>query len=340
MNSKRIRYFDIAKGIAILCIVAGHMGFTASDGSRVVNYAVYLFHVPIFFILAGYFLSTKQTIGKFLRSKSYRLLVPYFFTCGMILVGLIGFHLVTGSTNPPSSFSSFTQFAVACLYGAGAGQDRLPDGVTVIGAIWFLQALLIGLIEVRICLEIKQACPFVIVALFICAILTAPKVILPFNLQSGCVAGLYVYIGYLFRKKLLFSRTFNLPAFIILGIISAVAFIFKLDVYIVEAKMGNVLLSLPSSVAVSGFVILLSQLIDLKADRLAALFSFFGENSIVVLAAHKTLMTFHPETFLAAAGMPTEYNIVRFTNLLLQLVASVGLIYLARKVGFIRRIFY
>ena len=46
---KRIEFIDIAKGIAIICIILGHLG------SNQINRIVFTFHVPIFFIITGYF---------------------------------------------------------------------------------------------------------------------------------------------------------------------------------------------------------------------------------------------------------------------------------------------
>lgn len=52
-TKKRFCYIDIAKGFAMLCIIAGHFGIASADRF------VYTFHVPLFFLLSGYFLSTK-----------------------------------------------------------------------------------------------------------------------------------------------------------------------------------------------------------------------------------------------------------------------------------------
>lgn len=45
---ERIEYFDIAKGILILCVVIGHV-----FDRGVINQYVYSFHVPAFFIISG-----------------------------------------------------------------------------------------------------------------------------------------------------------------------------------------------------------------------------------------------------------------------------------------------
>lgn len=71
MEAKRIEYIDTAKGIAMLCIVAGHLGVDS------VNRIVFSFHVPIFFIISGYFLHDKDG---FIRKRAIQLLKPYLFT--------------------------------------------------------------------------------------------------------------------------------------------------------------------------------------------------------------------------------------------------------------------
>ena len=48
-NQKRIDWLDIAKGIAILCIIIGH-----SFGKNRIGVFIFSFHMPLFFILSGY----------------------------------------------------------------------------------------------------------------------------------------------------------------------------------------------------------------------------------------------------------------------------------------------
>lgn len=58
-NKARIEEFDIAKGISILCVILGHLGIYN------VNRIVFTFHMPIFFLINGYFISTKNLGGLF-----------------------------------------------------------------------------------------------------------------------------------------------------------------------------------------------------------------------------------------------------------------------------------
>ena len=45
MKKERIEFLDIARGISMLAIIAGHMG------NATINQFVYTFHVPIFLLL-------------------------------------------------------------------------------------------------------------------------------------------------------------------------------------------------------------------------------------------------------------------------------------------------
>ena len=81
---KRIEFIDIAKGIAIICIILGHLN------NQQINKIVFTFHVPIFFIITGYFISSKYSMKEFIKNKFKRLIIPYIITCLlMIIISLI-----------------------------------------------------------------------------------------------------------------------------------------------------------------------------------------------------------------------------------------------------------
>ena len=47
----RLDYFDMARGLGMLSIIIGHMG------SSVVSDFVFTYHVPLFFLISGFFTS-------------------------------------------------------------------------------------------------------------------------------------------------------------------------------------------------------------------------------------------------------------------------------------------
>lgn len=64
----------------MLCIIAGHFGIATAD------HFVYTFHVPLFFLLSGYFFSTKASFPSFMKQKARQLLLPYYVTGIAILI--------------------------------------------------------------------------------------------------------------------------------------------------------------------------------------------------------------------------------------------------------------
>lgn len=71
-TTKRIDWVDAAKGVGILLVVYGHNHLKDN-----LNIYIYAFHMPLFFILAGYTLSTKRTLLDFIVQKAKVLLIPY-----------------------------------------------------------------------------------------------------------------------------------------------------------------------------------------------------------------------------------------------------------------------
>lgn len=63
---------DIAKGLGIFCVVWGHSSL------EIGHYMIYMFHMPLFIFLSGYFHKTK-CITDLVKAKTKSLLIPYFF---------------------------------------------------------------------------------------------------------------------------------------------------------------------------------------------------------------------------------------------------------------------
>lgn len=65
-------WLDVAKGIGIFLVMTGHMMCPCHD-------AIDMFHMPLFFVLAGITFSTRQSTTPWLIGKINRLFVPYVF---------------------------------------------------------------------------------------------------------------------------------------------------------------------------------------------------------------------------------------------------------------------
>lgn len=71
MNT-RIEYIDIAKALGIIFVVIGHSGMWGSN-------FIYLFHIPLFFFISGYFYNDKYTISfkEFIGKRIKSLYIPF-----------------------------------------------------------------------------------------------------------------------------------------------------------------------------------------------------------------------------------------------------------------------
>ena len=75
---KRIEYIDIAKGVAIILVLLGHIE-TCPAGLKS---SIYSFHMPLFFILSGYFMKEGTELRLLAKKLFKSLMVPYLIIGG------------------------------------------------------------------------------------------------------------------------------------------------------------------------------------------------------------------------------------------------------------------
>lgn len=102
----RVGWIDIAKGIGIFLVVAGHTlgglinsGILAPFGlSDFFIRAIYSFHMPLFFFLSGLFIehSTRRDLSSFLGVKARTIIYPYLVWS---LISGVMQHSLSGSVN-------------------------------------------------------------------------------------------------------------------------------------------------------------------------------------------------------------------------------------------------
>ena len=80
-RKKRIDWIDVAKGIAMICVILVHVEehFIKPGLLATTKIPIYTFHMPIFFFMSGYLFSLKSSFKEFLINKCKRILVPYVF---------------------------------------------------------------------------------------------------------------------------------------------------------------------------------------------------------------------------------------------------------------------
>lgn len=158
MGSKRIGAFDIAKGVAIIAVIVGHSDMLGV--STDVRDFCFSFHMPLFFLVSGYFCRPDARLdGALIRKNMRGLVLPYVATC-LVIIALAAVKYAIFA--PEEVLDSTVSWLVAGLYGAGAVFPGVPEGIPAIGAIWFLLALFWA--RLMIAVARRTPVPLVVVA--------------------------------------------------------------------------------------------------------------------------------------------------------------------------------
>lgn len=125
---KRVATYDIMKFFGIIMVIVGHMTDHLST-------FIFSFHMPLFFIIAGYFYHEKE-IAKELHSDVKRLVHPYLFTGLVVLLTYLLLSLFKNNVG-------VKYWLIALIYGNGSSNHSslYLANVPNMGAIWFLLAL-------------------------------------------------------------------------------------------------------------------------------------------------------------------------------------------------------
>ena len=119
---KRVEHVDLLRAFGILLMVMGHVGFGPEF-----NHWIHIFHMPMFFVISGYFYKP-QPFGTLLVKRFSTLLLPY-LVFGLFHVGL--YFVYTGGIDPHAFYLLFWE-------------NTAETGVPIAGALWFLTAMFLS----------------------------------------------------------------------------------------------------------------------------------------------------------------------------------------------------
>lgn len=134
MAQTRDNTFDIMKGIGILLVLLGHVWEL-----QYIDKIIYSFHMPLFFLIAGYFSHSYKDyalsdISNVILKYARRLVVPFvittIFTVGMFMVLAVAKH----------NWNDVITQLLSLLWGDICLLET-PWGGVCVGVVWFLLAL-------------------------------------------------------------------------------------------------------------------------------------------------------------------------------------------------------
>ena len=148
---KRDENLDAVKGLLIILMVAAHAGLCNPYRDF-----IYLFHMPVFFMMSGYFIKSERLrdvsgLFRFIKSRMLRLYVPFVFWGGLFL--LLHNHFLRWNLYTSSEVCDLSLLGSGFCREWSCGEIfknilRLlvmrggADGMA--GAFWFLRALFFG----------------------------------------------------------------------------------------------------------------------------------------------------------------------------------------------------
>ena len=313
----RLRFIDIAKGISIICIILGHLGI------HNITRVVFTFHVPIFFLITGYFVNTKDSVPDFAQKKARSLLVPYYVT-SLIMIAIAA---VLGLRDG-SALHNIKLWTYAALYASGGRYDQ-PFYIKEIGAIWFLWASFWGCLFLRISLGLRPRRRIaMIAALFVLGYFSPRLFWFPLSIQAGACAAAFMYLGHLFRteERVLLGLSSEAKTFAALAALCTWAMFIKdfQSFWLVSCDFGRGIVDIFGCICACSIVLLGSYFLDQMApassvdgnaaskyspsawaSHLAGGLAYIGKYSLLVLRIHIVELNFLPWISLfQKAGMP------------------------------------
>lgn len=195
MESKtylRLDWLDIAKGITAFLVILGH---TVSHESPIRG-LVFSFHMPLFFVLAGYTFRQKNW-RDLLESSFARLVIPYLL---MVLVWNVPHYLISADQ---VGANGIFDVAITAIFASGTVVPGL--NIEAVGMSWFLMALFFARLffnaVISIAEKTKNPCAWsftTCLVLFFTGKITGSifKIYLPFSIDISLVSTLFMWGGY------------------------------------------------------------------------------------------------------------------------------------------------
>lgn len=270
----RDKSIDVAKGLAIILVMVGH----TITNKHICN-AIYSFHMPLFFILSGYFMNEKRIDKGYIIKLFKSLLLPYLLTA--ILTIFVSYLM---------NISCWNDVAAAFIVGCKFSKLEIP----FIGAIWFLVALFLAKLIVQLIINGILRWEFLLLyATILFAISYLTGVILPYCISIIGFCSLFVLIGYIIKKyyilRMLLKAEYSMSlVFACLLFSPLVPLAVRINYY--PLGLFNIVTASFISIAM---LIFTKRMMETKVSKFMCELSWLGMNSLLVLCIHSIECHFH-----------------------------------------------
>lgn len=300
MMDNRIEWIDIAKGIGIILVIAGHCF------SLRYSYPLYAFHMPLFFFLSGLlFKDKKEGFVVFLKTKTKSLMRPW------LIILFISFLVCLAI---PQWRNEMTLTAVfSDLYTANTN-------VFQNSSLWYLVCFYFMLLIFFFVSKIKRTVVTALVFIFVAVVLLWVKEILnmtslpfhrlPFKIDSALIALVFFYAAYLYSDKIqpFMKGKANHLLVALIVVVSTILCVYNGWSNINSLDFGRIrLLYYPIAFMGITSVCLLSLSISkLRWTFLKSFLSFYGKNSLIIFGFQSLFIRLYLLIFNSIQGLDMQ----------------------------------
>ncbi len=299
-----IGMFDLLKGVGMLLIILGHtinnytfVGAENNVGMMIFGVGYILVGAGVlqaFFLISGYGFR-KTSIFSCIKKQTLLMLKPYIY----ISLGTAALHIFTRYLMSHSLKSAIEQtwpVFGGFLFALPANKVMFGTQFYFCGAMWYMIALLIGWILLNTLMNLvkERYIPFVVWACAVVGWLIGKDCVIPFCISQGLVAVLYLYYGYMLKKKKVFAKSLNKFQIVFLGFVC----VLSLGLAGLAGKMNNMADGVWTagiiSIALDGYIGFLLLYLSLKMNafkgRIWEWIKKIGSNSLYIFTMHTVEM--------------------------------------------------
>lgn len=286
MKTNEKSWINVVKGIGILLMVVGHAG--VSDSIRV---WIYGFHMPLFFVVAGYLFDYKKWRQKgfvaLLRSRANAYLIPYTvlfcinFICWLLL------NIISGRTLEAKTVIFWL------LAGAYSHDTMMPN----CAPLWFLTCLFVSyiffwilVIQEKKLKQIAISVCYIMILFILCKIESCNNITqLPWHVDVAFIASVFMLVGYYLKEVELklanIKKVYRVSGCFILFCMMSLAIMINGQINMVQNQYQNTIMFLLVASVMSIVIMMLVKdtEIIIKKYSLYKICEYWGRNSIVFI---------------------------------------------------------
>ncbi len=308
-SNLRLNYIDIARGIAIILMVLGHIHHIP------LRTFIFSFHMPLFIIVSGMFFNTKENLKDIVKKIVKNLFIPYMLA--IWFTHILNFIFYKQSINVIT-----ITIQIFCAF----SNKKIFNNVDTVGALWFIPFLIVckfcfyfinkfskenDLLNGVICTA------FTLFGIYLGEI----HLYLPWSIDVAFASMIFYYFGYILKKyELLDKNLHNVKVLLYTFLIYEICLFFgQIELATRSYPYGFICYI----TAMCGTIIIfgLSNLLEKTTNYISRILQWYGKNSLYILLFH------HLETIVPYSnlGIIKIWQLVIIKLLLITFVSFIWL---------------